>query len=900
MNPNHLPAALDKLLVTTKFAPPRIGSRYIVRKHLLEVLLRDRRCKLTLVSGSAGFGKTILLAQWRQELMKAGLQVAWLSLSPDEQLLPNFRAHLFAALNQLGVALEDEALLAGDDHASMDGVVAMLVNRLATLDDDVYLVLDDYHHVQDPAAHRLLQKLLDHNPGNLHLAIASRAVPPLSVARLRVMGQVAEVECNDLPFDLAETRSFLEQNVGGARFSVDELSQIHTLTNGWPASLQLLAITLKSRPESRATLHNLVWQSANLHTYLSQDVLERLPPELAGFMEAISICRRFNAALAEAITGNPQAASLLRVIEDENLLIVRAESEDRAPWYRFHPLFAEFLATRLERRGAQAVNALHRRASAWFVEKGLIVEAVRHASLSRDLAAAVAIIERSAPASWRMSYFGPLLHLLNSLPQETIVSHPRLLYLASLTLALTGRTAHAAGWVAQMQATTAAGTPQAAFRVALASAIIAFQRDDTARAIELLGSLRITDAQSTFERYMFMAVLGPSLAAAGRYSDAHRLFDEHPIAPEERNDDTAIMTEGCTQVMLLMEGKVAEAERVGAPIYARALATHGRGSMCTVFSGAVLADALYEMNRIDDARELLANRPHSLRMSSPQVMIPAIVCQARLDLLQDSAATALALLDRQLSYFRSLDLERGVAHVLAEQVRIHAGRGHAAKATEQAARLAEMAAPLTDADGFRAEIPILAGIAQARVDLLLGNHGAALQSLATARRLAARLGRGRMLVSIDVAAATALHAAGRSEESSQRLGEAIQLGWQLGLVRTFVDAGEPMYAQLMRLKDERKLDAPAQLYLDRLLGHFSEDRQRSPERADPGAKTPLTPRELQILGLVASGMSNKRIAATLDITLETVKWNLKNVFVKLGVSSRYDAMTWARQQGLIE
>jgi LuxR family transcriptional regulator, maltose regulon positive regulatory protein len=890
---------LNKLLVSTKFAPPRVGSRYIVRTQLLDALERDRHCKLTLVTGSAGFGKTILLAQWRQELMKAGLHVAWLSLSRDETLLPNFRAHLFAALGRLGFPLEEELLLSGEDSASIESVVAVLIKSLAAINDDRYLILDDYHHVEDPWAHKLVQKLLDHSPGNLHLVIASRALPPLSVAKLRVMGQVAEIECADLPFSLVETRSFLEQSVSAGKFSANEINQIHSLTNGWPASLQLLAITLRNRPESRATLRNLARQSANLHNYLSEDVLARLPPELAEFMEAISICRRFNSALAEAITGNTEAASLLRLIEEENLLIMRAEWEGGSPWYRFHPLFAEFLAARLERHGAAAVNALHRRAGIWFAQNGLVVEAIRHATLGHDVASAVAIIERSAPTNWSLRHLGPLLHLINNLSPQSIASHPRLLYLGSLTLAITGRHARAADWIAQMRVSDPANTPATAFRVALASALSALQGDDTARAIELLEPLQASDAKSAFERHVFVATLAPSLAAAGRYAEAYRLLDAHPTTPDDDHDDTALLMAGGRTILLLLEGKAVEAERTS--FYTRNLTAHGPRSICTSMSAALLADTLYEQDRIDEARELLANGLHGLGASSPEIMIRAVLCQARLDLLQDSAETALALLDRQANSFRSLGLDRAVAYMYAEQSRILAAKGNRHRAIETIARLDEIAAPYSRADGFLAEIPIVATMAHVRIELLCGEHERALQALTSAREIATRLGRAQMVVSIDILAAIALQVAGRSEEASQRLEGAVRLGSQLGLVRTFVGEGEQMYTQLARLMQEGRLDGAARAYVGELLGHFDQGtRSLASNTVDAKGKTPLTPRELEILHLLATGMSNKRIALTLSITLQTVKWNLKNVFGKLRVSSRYDAIIWGRRQGLIK
>jgi LuxR family transcriptional regulator, maltose regulon positive regulatory protein len=310
---------------------------------------------------------------------------------------------------------------------------------------------------------------------------------------------------------------------------------------------------------------------------------------------------------------------------------------------------------------------------------------------------------------------------------------------------------------------------------------------------------------------------------------------------------------------------------------------------------------LYEQDRIDEARELLANGLHGLGASSPEIMIRAVLCQARLDLLQDSTETALALLERQANYFRSLGLDRAVAYMYAEQSRVLSAKRNRHRAIETVVRLNEIAAPYSRAEGFLAEIPVVAAMAQVRVDLTCGEHERALKALETVREIAMRLGRGQMVASIDILAAAALEVAGRTEEASQRLEDAVLLGSRLGLVRTFVGEGEQMHTQLARLRDEGRLDGTSKAYVDELLGHF--DQARRPLVAvtvDSKGKTPLTPRELEILQLLAAGMSNKRIALTLSITLQTVKWNLKNMFGKLRVSSRYDAIIWGRRQDLIK
>lgn len=888
----------DRLLVATKFAPPRIGARYIVRSDLLETLRRERNRKLTLIPGSAGFGKTILLAQWRQELLKDGFAVSWLSLSADERLLPDFSAHLFAALAKLGMPLDHELLLIGDHGRSIDLLVVAVANYLATIDDDLYLILDDHHHVEDPAAHRLVQKIVDLSPGNLHVILASRAVPPISVTQLRVKGQLFELDCSELPFTLAETRDFLEQNASGSGIALDEIDQIQNLTHGWPACLQLMTIVLKSRPEWRVTLREMAWQSSDLQNYLSEDIIDRLPADLAAFMEAVSICPRFSSELAAAVSGDERAAEYLRRIEEENLLVARAEAHDQSPWYRFHPLFAEFLTARLQRRGADVVKGLHRRASLWCAEKGLVVEALKHAILGEDFEAAVAIFDRTAPASWRISHFGPMLHLLNNLPRKTISAHPRLLLLASLATALTGRPGRAAVWVEQLRSHTIADQPGGDFHLALIDAMIAtVQRDQSPRSLALLEPFAVGEAKTSLERNAYLSVRGYALAGEGRFSEAHQLLYDNPPMPDERNEDVAIMTEACHPTWRMMEGRVAEAERLGAALYERAVAIHGRQSLCVGLCAVSLTGALLELNRIDEAWEILANRPHIVSIYPCDLMMNAIIYRTRVE-FRDSPDEAIAQYDEHAALFQSLELERGVAYALAEQVNIHLARQDVQRAGDSMARLDELARNNPDATGMRAEISILAGLARGRLLAATGAHAAAIKALAPARAAAERLNRGQAVVTADIVAALVHKAAGRPRDAAATLARAVERGAPLGLVRTFLTEGQQMQDALSQLRRDPRLGAPASAYVEMLLGQFAKSAE--PAATAKAPKALLTPREQEVLSLVAAGMSNKRISHTLNLSMETVKWNLSNTYAKLSVSGRYDAMVHARRQGLID
>jgi LuxR family maltose regulon positive regulatory protein len=903
----------DTFLVATKFSPPRIGPRHIVRQPLLDRLAESKYCCATLVTGGAGFGKTILLAQWRQTLIKAGLDVAWLSLSHSDREFSQFCTYLLAALQRLGMPSDSVVPHATGSETSIDALAAVLTSAMEEIDRELYLMIDDYHHVEAPAAHRLMQKLLDHCPANLHIVIASRTMPPLSLGRLRMQGQVYEIDFAELPLDLEETRAFFEQNLSTVKLSADEVRLIHDLTSGWPASLQPIATMLRIRPAKRTNLRALLWKSTDLQSYLAEDVVAYLPAELARFMEKVSIFRRFNAELAASVTEDPNAADLIKRAEDENLLIYRVDSDDHSPWYRFHPLFGEFLAQRLAQQGEATVHALHRRAGRWFAEHGLLVEAVRHASQGGDLDfAADAMEEAAARSTWSMAYVSPMLHLLDRLPQETLFSHPRLFFLGCLTYAFTGRPDKAERWLEQIRRTEAAKIPVISSKFVVTDSAIAVQRDDLQRVVDLLEPTLNVPMDNPSLRYICLAGLVAAYLALGRIADARHLLDEKPVAPEDRDNDMAMVYESFRAQTCLVAGEVREAERLGVSILQRAEAAFGRGSVAANLCAATLADAWYELDRVDDAREVLANRTGLVQSSWPDVMTRASLCRARLDYLLDAPETALAFLEAQASHFHILGLDRALAHMLGEQVEILLSTGEQPRAAELAKRLEALRKLHEGATGAFAEIPAIAALARARLAMANHDPATALTALGEVRRFGESHGRGRVVVLAGLLAAAACHTLDQDDEATRYLTEALTLGAKLGIVRTLLDVKEQVGPLLAGLRDEGSLPAPVAHYLDELLarmtpGEAAEDVAQATgstaaaSRHNPeGQRGTLTPRELEILTLIAEAMSNKRIALTLNITFGTVKWNVKNILAKLGVSSRYDAIALARQRGMLK
>ncbi|KXU82925.1 hypothetical protein CI15_27775 [Paraburkholderia monticola] len=890
-----------------KFAPPRVGPRLIVRKRLLERLRDAHLCALTLITGSAGFGKTSLLVQLRQELMKDGAEVAWLALSADDQHGAVFRHDLLGALARLGVAPEDIPGAEDDDRAwPVEPVAATIIALAERVAKHIYLFVDDYHHVDDPWAHELMRKLVTHSPANLHIVIASRTTPPLSLSRLRVYGQLAEAGFEDLPFSLDETQAFFEQNLATLKLTADEHQLIQDVTHGWPASLQLIAIMLRNRPATRSQLPMFLRRSGDLQNYLAEDVIAQVPTEMIAFLEMLAPLRRFNAALASHVTGQTRAADLIKRAEEEYLLIQRVESEDRTPWYRFHPLLGDFLGNRLAARNGDIVQALHRSASAWFASQQRLVDAVRHAKLGGDLALAVRTIESAMPADWRFSAVGAMVQLLDHLPADTHFAHPRLAFLGCLTYALTARPAQAQRWLDQLKRSDSARLPGMDIQLALAEATIAMQRDDNQYVLALLERPQESWPSNPTLQYVYIGALVTSFAQEGRIREALRLHDEHAVQSDDRGSEIALMFEATLPATYLKQGQVRETARLGAALLQQAETTYGRHSVCAGLCAAMLGDAYYELDRIADARDVLANRTSLLSASWPDVMVQASLVHARLARIDQGPAAALAFLQRQAAHFQDLGLPRPAAFMLGEAVRILLADGDHVRAQGMLTPLTALAVADKDSPHPAAETRAIAALACARLALVNCNAAEALNALEQVREFALSAGRDRLLVRVNLLAAAAYEDIEQASSARQCLVDALNAGAALGLVRTFIDDGAPLAPLFGTLRNAATLSPQARALLDSLLKPSSASTPPStrPRREDAQTlareSVNLTPREREILLLISQAMSNKRIALTLNISVGTTKWNVRNILTKLGVSSRYDAMTWAREHGHIE
>ncbi|WP_083864435.1 serine/threonine-protein kinase [Nocardia brevicatena] len=411
---------------TTKFRPPTPSREPLARPRLLEVLRSGGRRRLAVVHAPAGFGKSTLAAQWRDELAAAGTAVAWIGIDSGDNNAVWFLAHLVEAIHQvrpdigtgLGQVLEERP----DDAVAY--VVSTLVDELHTSGESVVVIIDDWHRITDEGARRVLCDLLDGGCHHLRFVVTGREQSDLPVSRMRVQDELVEVGLTQLRLTRDETEEILVRRQG-CPLDDDRLDRLYTATEGWPAAVQLICLALRDNPDPERLLERLVEGGHGIRQYLAENVLDTLEPQMLEFLSDISVAEKVCASLATALSGASDAQQLLEQAEQRELFLHRVD--DDPEWFRIQPLFAEHLRARLERTRPGRLKSLHRKASLWYAEHQLLRKSVDEALAATDLKMALDLLESGGMDLIDGSRLGTLLGSVSKLPVSQVASRSKLL-----------------------------------------------------------------------------------------------------------------------------------------------------------------------------------------------------------------------------------------------------------------------------------------------------------------------------------------------------------------------------------------------------------------------------------------------------------------------------------------
>ncbi len=908
------------VLLATKLHVPRVQSGFVRRPRLLGRLDEGLARTLGVVCAPVGFGKTALLADWIQAGQRS---VAWLSLDVGDNDPARFWRHVAGALDRVrpGIAEAVAPLFGPPAPPSFEALVTALINELAARPDEneILLVLDDYHVVEAEPVHQSLTFLLEHMPSALHMTLASRADPPLPLSRLRALGQLAELRAVDMRFRSDEAAALLREATG-RNLAEPAVVELTTRTEGWAAGLQLAALSLGGRADVDEFLATFSGSHRYLLDYLSEEVLEHQPQQVREFMLETSVLDRLSGELCDAVTGRTDGQPMLEALERANLLVVPLD-EVRG-WWRYHQLFADLLRARLQRERPERVVQLHRDAAVWHDEHGLADDAVRHALAAGDAMWAARLMERHLDALHLRSEGATLQRWRAALPPEVVRCRPRLL-LAEGRMALLGGRVEAV--VAPLQAAERAWTsaPPAvdeAYEPSVGRGASVFANVPATLALEhaFLSEFH-GDADGTIAyasralaelgegEWMLESLAQERLAVAdwlrGRLPEAEEALASR-VARFREAGQSSLVAWGCYYLGLVQraQGRLDAAVRT----YEQVLEINSPPERAPLPAAGVayvgLAEVAYQRGELEKAsRHLSDGLPPCRQLTYTQPLATGLAVLAWIRQAEGDGAGALDAISQAERIAPSSSITALLNPVPTQRARLLLAQGDLVAVM----RWIEERAIKPEDDSSYPREPEYLVLAR----LLLANN-AADQSLALLARLhaaAAAHARTGSLIEIQVLRALALAAIGNETDSVAAAAEALRLAARQGYVRVFADEGVAMAELLGRLVSAQRADDAADLgvpldYLGRLGRAMERPGLPRPEAAaalPPGLFESLTARELEVLGLLAAGRSNRAIAADLVVTLDTVKKHVSRILDKLGAANRTEAVARARALGLI-
>jgi LuxR family maltose regulon positive regulatory protein len=884
---------------------------------LLERLNEGLHGKLTLICASAGFGKTTLVSTW---LARSPRPVAWLSLDNQENHPTRFLIYLIAALQTIATNLGESILdlLQSSQPPPPAAVLAALLNEIAALPDPFVLVLDDYHTIDARAVDKTLAALVEHQPPQMHLVIATREDPHLPLARLRARGQLSELRAADLRFTASEAATFLSQGMG-LSLSETDIAALENRTEGWITGLQLAALSMQGQQDLSGFIQAFAGDHRYIVDYLVEEVLERLPAPMRTFLLQTSLLERLSGSLCDAVTGQQGGNARLEALVGGNFFVVPLDT--RRQWYRYHHLFAEVLCAHLMAEQADQVATLHRRASEWYEQHGSAPDAIRHALAAGDFGRAADLIEVAVPAMRSSRQDAMLLGWLKAVPDEIVNRRPVLsvgyayaLLSAGELESVEARLLDAERWLA----TTAEPWPESCDRAQdpLRSGMVVVDEEEFRRLPAAIAIYRAARAQVLGDvagtiayarkvpdlvpegdhllRGSAAALLGLASWANGDLEAAHQAFAEGMSSVQMAgNISDAISGTIALADIRIAQGRLREAMRT----YERSLQP-AREQGEFVWQGTAdlyvgLSELFREQNDLQTAMEhLVRSKELGEHRGLPQNLHRWHIALARIREARGDLDGALDLL-KEAERLYMPDFFPNVRPVAALVARVWIAQGKLGEALgwarEQSLNVADDLGYLREFEHITLARVLLARSKSNRAERSIHEAREFLQRLLQAAEHGKRMGSA---LEILVLQALAYQIQGNISAALKPLQQALTLAEPEGYVRMFVDEG-PCMAVLLEEAARRGI---VPHYVRHLLQAPGSASERRPVRED--LIEPLSKREHAVLRLLRTDLDGPQIASELQVSLNTVRTHTKNIYSKLGVNNRRAAVRRAEELAL--
>ncbi|APA88760.1 LuxR C-terminal-related transcriptional regulator [Paraburkholderia sprentiae WSM5005] len=895
-------------LIQTKMMPPRLPAGCVHRPLLLRRLDERRPRQITLVTAPAGFGKTTLLAAWSEAQTRKKRPVAWLSLDEEDDDPQQLGAYLVAAISRASteIAWQAQHVLDNDAHTPVRTVISVLLNGIAAYGRSVFLVLDDVDRLSARPVLAIVSRLLRYAPDNLHVLLGARGEPALSLSGLCSPDKLSHVDVDDLRFSLDDAQAFFD-HTGNTLLSRNSVELLNSATEGWVAGLQLAVLGLNRVDDVTALAGHLADSRFGIDRYLNDTVFANLPSHMLTFLLCTSILERLTATLCdEVMGGESDSGEKLDWLERHNVFI--RPLDETQSWYRYHALLSDALRRRLVRQTPRQVPLLHRRASLWFARARLWPEAVRHALAAGDLAQAAGWAENCAMEMLQRGDPFKLPGWIRKLPPDVIAGRLRLRLAKAWALAMSLETARASKEITKIAddfERVARDDRSVADEVAWAEinairAVIAAVNDDSEHALELGRAVVASTAPvDSWVRHYAQSAEIFGLVYRGQFAYISSVWRAaaNQVGLSRKPNSTDMLPDVMYGVAALIHGELPEARQVMERAMRYSEEEQGEWSAGAAAVAGCLASIYYECNELSEARKLIEGRMTLALETAPLAASMRYMLTASRLLWRDGKkGPALAVLEdgRQVAITRRwLRLKLACD---AETARQLLADGRVAEARQLSDDLSASVPMMCEGRrGSAIETWVSYCVLQARVLLAENAAGDAVGFLSRSLENLVALGWRYAEAAVSLLLALAHEQNGASEQAFAALGNAVRIGSAIGMINSVVDEGAPMRALLARFRrTPSEIAAKHDSYIGTLLSAFDDaDNMRSSSSSYADTKmTPgtLSARELEILSYVARGLSNKEVGRSLNLAPETVKWHMKNVFEKLNVNSRFEAV----------
>lgn len=903
-------------LLSTKLFVPRQHHAIVTRPRLLALLARGLECKLLLVTAPAGFGKTTAVTEWLAQISNAkptgqAINVCWVSLDEGDNDPARFLTYLVAALQSIAPHIGGGigALLQAPQLPALPTLFTLLLNDLTTLAAPLICVLDDYHVLTAPPLHEALIFFIERLPPSVHLVITTRVDPPFPLARWRARRELSEVRQQDLRFTQAEAARFLDQELQ-MPLATDEVAALEQRTEGWIAGLQLAALSMNNSPDVHSFIRAFTGSHAYIIDYLTEEVLQQQATAVETFLLQTAILERLCGPLCDAVTGQTHGKAMLEQLQRANLFVIALD--DERTWYRYHHLFGEALRNRLLHQSPQLVATLHRRASHWYAQAGLISEAIHHAFAAGERTLAADLIEQHCAAFTKRGEQQAVAAWIEQLPEPVARTRPRLSLVYVANLIARHRLDTAEEWLGNIQAVFATQPPPQPLlgEFLYQQANVAYRRFDFDRVMTVCEKALSLIAPADWQvRGRLTLILGIAYYYRRGMRDALAMYQQATQFALNADDvHTALYGYANQADVHSQMGNLYQATAAFQQGVQLATARQIEHSSGVNLLYADFTELLYERNDLAAMQlHFQTATKHGIRTLNPIRNLTNQVCLAKIQHLTGEATTAMTTLQQALDEYTSQKLPiENAAPAIRFQVALWCAVDQWAAVRTWRERCVLV---LTDEISAARELEYVA-LAQALIVT-----GELDQALALVERMfTSAADRGRLGMQIELLAlqALALAQAGQPAAAQASLQQALTRGLRGGYFRTFVNMGTPLKQLLTLWQDDKRESAEnVAAYVNQLVGAFPPTVNDAASSLTPPSAPitrhrpstpliePLTEREIEVLQLVNLGLSNNQIADRLIVTVGTVKRHLNNIFGKLGASSRTQALVQAKQLDLL-